>query len=290
MVRKKASGRRHRVSSEATQKADALGNAKPSTLEPHPLANIFPPIEGEEFDELIRDIRVHGLREPVWIYEGKVLDGRNRVRACRAAGVEPEVRHFSGSHAEAEAFVISANIYRRHLLAAQKREIIASLLKASPEKSNRRIAGTAKVDPKTVSSVRTELEGRGEIPHVEERKDSKGRKQPSHKLPARSAWTKPMKESEPGEDSAPVRQSEPGEDSAPVRQSESKKPRFKKDRSITYETIVRTIDSIIKAAREQGEALEVAVARRLVDFGDELAKRALALQGFAPDADEEEES
>lgn len=57
-------------------------------LEFHPLANLFPLLEGAEFDELTADIREHGLLEPVVLLDGKILDGRNRYRACEAAGVD----------------------------------------------------------------------------------------------------------------------------------------------------------------------------------------------------------
>ena len=73
------------------------------------------------------------------------------------------------------AYVISANIRRRHLTAEQKRELIAKLIKSTPEKSDRAIAKTAKVDHKTVGAVRGNLEARGEVPHVATRKDAKGR-------------------------------------------------------------------------------------------------------------------
>ena len=55
----------------------------------HPLANIFPLVEGPDFDELVADIREHGLHGPIVLHEGMILDGRNRLRACIAAGIEP---------------------------------------------------------------------------------------------------------------------------------------------------------------------------------------------------------
>jgi hypothetical protein len=59
-----------------------------SPLEFHPLADIFPLLEGAEFEELIAaPVRRGGVREPIWLYQGKILDGRNRYRAAVAAGV-----------------------------------------------------------------------------------------------------------------------------------------------------------------------------------------------------------
>ena len=82
---------------------------QPTTSEPefHPLANLFPLMEGEDFDKLVQDIREHGLREPITLHEGKVLDGRNRHRACIAAGKGPRYRHLQDD--DPLSFVISRN-------------------------------------------------------------------------------------------------------------------------------------------------------------------------------------
>jgi hypothetical protein len=84
----------------------------------HPYAEIFPLIEGAAFDELVADIKLHGLREKIWLYEGKILDGRNRYLACQKANIKLETRKYEGSNPL--AFVISLNVQRRHLTESQR--------------------------------------------------------------------------------------------------------------------------------------------------------------------------
>ena len=55
-------------------------------MEFHPISECFPLIEGVEFDELVKDILANGLIHPISVYEGKILDGRNRFLACEKAG------------------------------------------------------------------------------------------------------------------------------------------------------------------------------------------------------------
>ena len=91
----------------------------------HPLANVFPLMEGRQFNELVEDLRINGLNELIVLHEGAVLDGRNRLRACIAAGAPYQTVPFKG--ADPVAFVISANVHRRHLSTSQRSVVAAEL-------------------------------------------------------------------------------------------------------------------------------------------------------------------
>jgi len=105
----------------------------------HPAANLFPMLTGAEMSALVRDIKEHGLLEPI-IAKGKELwDGRNRLVACKEAKVKPVFKAPPAGVNEYD-YIISANIHRRHLNAARKRDLITKLLRARPQASNREIS------------------------------------------------------------------------------------------------------------------------------------------------------
>ena len=92
-------------------------------IESHPLAELFPLLEGEAFAELVEDIRANGVHEPIVLHEGKILDGRNRYRAALLAGVHCPTRTYEGN--DPLAFVISLNLKRRHLSESQRAMVAA---------------------------------------------------------------------------------------------------------------------------------------------------------------------
>jgi N6-adenosine-specific RNA methylase IME4 len=91
----------------------------------HPLGDIFPLMEGEGFHDLVASIKANGLRERIILLENMILDGRNRYRACVAAGVEPRFAPFRGD--DPLAFVVDANLHRRHLNESQRAMVAAKL-------------------------------------------------------------------------------------------------------------------------------------------------------------------
>src|SRR5262249_27318002 len=108
----------------------------------HPFANMFPMIEGDEFEQLKRDIAKKGIHQPIVVVAGKILDGRNRYKAGREVGhrFTPEnFKPFTGNEAQAKAFVISTNIHRRHLNNAQKQDFVKKLIIENPMASARQI-------------------------------------------------------------------------------------------------------------------------------------------------------
>jgi hypothetical protein len=175
----------------------------------HPAADLLPLLPPDELRTLADDMAANGMLSfAVADKEGNLLDGRNRLDALALLGVlEPApgggirikghgdpLRWRILGDGDPYDQVLSLNIHRRHLTAEQKRELIAMLLKAKPEQSNRTIAKQVKADDKTVASVRREMEARSEIPNVDKRTDSSGRHQPATKAkPAPTPQTAKLK-------------------------------------------------------------------------------------------------
>jgi hypothetical protein len=115
-------------------------------LEPYPLAAIFPELPAEELRLLAQDIKERGQIEPIILYQGQILDGRNRYRACQMVGVKPRFEEFNPKSAQRspEEFVLSRNLRRRHLSSGQKAAIAlewADQLELRPRSENAKTKG-----------------------------------------------------------------------------------------------------------------------------------------------------
>ena len=87
------------------------------TLEIHPAANAFPMMDKARWEDLVSDIEVNGLREAITLCGGRILDGRNRYKACQELGIEPRAKTFDGNP---WAYVWSLNGARRDLADEQR--------------------------------------------------------------------------------------------------------------------------------------------------------------------------
>lgn len=94
-----------------------------SSIEHHAYADLFPMTSDSGLAELAADIAAHGLREPIALLDGRILDGRARYRSCRLAGVEPRFKPFDG--ADPFGFVVARNL-ARHNLSYDQRAMIAA--------------------------------------------------------------------------------------------------------------------------------------------------------------------
>jgi hypothetical protein len=94
----------------------------------HPAAALFPLMDGFDLRQLADDISTHGLIEPIVLCDGQVLDGRNRLRACEIAGVEPSFVEWQSNGVGAVEWVVAKNLHRRHLTTAQRAVLALDLL------------------------------------------------------------------------------------------------------------------------------------------------------------------
>jgi len=114
----------------------------------HEVANLFPMMDSEAFQSLKKDIEENGLIEPIWLHDGKIIDGRNRYKACSELGVEPIFRHWDET-GNLVGFVISLNLHRRHLTPSQYAMVghdMLPMLEAEAKDRQRLAGGDRKSD------------------------------------------------------------------------------------------------------------------------------------------------
>ncbi|HVA89210.1 MAG TPA: hypothetical protein VNL71_05160, partial [Chloroflexota bacterium] len=106
------------------------------TLPVHPLAELIPPMSGEEFTELREDIKANGLAKAITLYEGKILDGRHRAKVCDELGIKPSTTAYEGD--SPVALVWSLNAVGRSFSPSQKAMVAADFLAPLEEEARKR--------------------------------------------------------------------------------------------------------------------------------------------------------
>ena len=186
-----------------------------SKLRLHHRAEEIPTMDPDQYDNLVDDIKIRGIQVPLDVLpmqdvagrsaprpddaaEIVVLDGRHRLRAATALGIEEiEVREVQAAfehhpdddelcaiedcEAHQLEYMVKAATMRRHLTTGQRKELAAKLLAIEPQLSDRYVAREMHISPTTVGNVRRQAEEAGDVSRLDTRTDSTGREQPASK-------------------------------------------------------------------------------------------------------------
>jgi hypothetical protein len=164
-------------------------------IPPHPAALLLPRMKPEAIQALGEDIKANGQQTPIVIFadaQGKqsLLDGVSRLdgmvkvklEAIKDGALNREVVKFQViTEVDPVAYVLSANVHRRHLTTKDKRDLASNLLRMFPNKSDRQIAEWIGISHNTVKSVREELITSGQIDQMCSRLDKKGHRRPANR-------------------------------------------------------------------------------------------------------------
>ncbi|MEK6280287.1 MAG: hypothetical protein AABN95_08010 [Acidobacteriota bacterium] len=123
--------------------------------EDHPLSSVLPMMGQMEIREMAADMQANGLRSEIVLLDGKILDGRNRYRACKIGGITPRFRDFNGE-GDPLSFIVSANVKRRHLTTSQ-RALVAAKIANLPSGITKTRSAILPTLPKTETDAAEEL-------------------------------------------------------------------------------------------------------------------------------------
>lgn len=110
-------------------------------LEIHP-ANlaILPAMRPEDYESLKSDIAGLGQRHPILLYQGRILDGKHRYKACLELGIKPWCVDWEGGSSITD-LLLSENQYRRHLSPAEREATARRALEWHRESARKRAEG-----------------------------------------------------------------------------------------------------------------------------------------------------
>lgn len=133
------------------------------TGEVHPAAAIFPMLPDDELADLAADIQQNGLIHPLVLdQDGRLVDGRNRLAACRLAGIEPVYTSLNG--ADPVAYIMSTNWNRRHLNSGQRAVAVVLVDRFNlKQSSQRQLSAQHSINPARIGQASIIIEYRPDL-------------------------------------------------------------------------------------------------------------------------------
>ncbi len=150
------------VEPQGNQESAPTDNAPPEKYGVHPAAKIFPMMEPDALNELAQDIKTNGLQQPVVIHDGMVIDGRNRLEACKQGGIEPTYIEWTGK-GSVVTWVLSVNLHRRHLTDQQRAMIAARVAEQFSAEAKERSAQNLRKNKDVVDESNQSTPGLGRL-------------------------------------------------------------------------------------------------------------------------------
>ncbi|MGC2239141.1 MAG: helix-turn-helix domain-containing protein [Pyrinomonadaceae bacterium] len=98
----------------------------------HPIADLFPLMDDARFTSFKENVRQNGQMEDITVFEGVLLDGRHRLRACLELGLVPGRCEWDGTGGTIQSFIVSKNLERNHL-SDDERAIVAAKVANLPQ-------------------------------------------------------------------------------------------------------------------------------------------------------------
>lgn len=98
----------------------------PSEVKIHPICAAFPEMTDSEFEALVIDMEKHGQQAPITYWQGMLVDGRHRLRACDVLNIEPWTCEHD-SDFDVVPWIIGTNLHRRHLTPSQRAMVADTL-------------------------------------------------------------------------------------------------------------------------------------------------------------------
>ncbi len=149
------------VEQPAAELSQQVYEIDPTTVEidVHPLAAAFPDMEGVEFDQLKSSME-KGQQNPIIMDGNIILDGINRLNACRELGIPVKAIQWNGS-GTVEELILAQNLRRRNLTASQRAAIATKLLPAIELEAEERMnAGTSNPSKKKCQGKSVDIAGK----------------------------------------------------------------------------------------------------------------------------------